>query len=70
MIVHNLFQKFILILQSQISTSLMSETLIEIYNIFPSSLLIFQAKDPTDVMYGWCHKCREKYKEEYENLVG
>ena len=31
---------------------------------------ILQAKDPTDVMYGWCHKCRAKYKEEYENLVG
>ena len=30
----------------------------------------FQAKDPVDVMYGWCHKCRAKYKEEYENLVG
>eukprot|EP00090_Calanus_glacialis_P026217 TRINITY_DN4116_c0_g1_i2.p1 TRINITY_DN4116_c0_g1~~TRINITY_DN4116_c0_g1_i2.p1 ORF type:complete len:114 (+),score=25.19 TRINITY_DN4116_c0_g1_i2:105-446(+) len=29
-----------------------------------------KAKDPTDVMYGWCHKCRAKYKEEYENLVG
>jgi len=29
-----------------------------------------KVKEPTDVMYGWCHKCREKYAEEYKNLVG
>ena len=29
-----------------------------------------QVKEPQDVMYGWCHKCREKYAEEYKNLVG
>ena len=29
-----------------------------------------KAKDPVDVMYGWCQKCRAKYKEEYEDLVG
>lgn len=27
-------------------------------------------EEPRDVMYGWCHKCREKYAEEYKNLVG
>ena len=21
-------------------------------------------------MYGWCGKCRDKYREEYDNLVG
>merc|ERR1712080_627683 len=29
-----------------------------------------KAKEPTDVMYGWCHKCREKHVDEYKNLVG
>ena len=29
-----------------------------------------EAKAPADVMYGWCGKCREKYREEYDNLVG
>ena len=30
----------------------------------------FQAGDPTDVMYGWCHKCREKFKDQYQALTG
>ena len=33
-------------------------------------LFSLQAKDPAGVMYGWGGKCREKYKEEYDNLVG
>ena len=33
-------------------------------------LCVFQAGDPNDVMYGWCHKCREKYTAEYKNLKG
>lgn len=31
---------------------------------------LFQAGDPTDVMYGWCHKCREKFKDQYKALTG
>merc|ERR1712198_14226 len=26
--------------------------------------------EPSDVMYGWCHKCREKHKTDYDNLAG
>lgn len=29
-----------------------------------------KAGDPSDVMYGWCHKCREKHTQEYKNLKG
>ena len=35
-----------------------------------SVFLSFQAGDPTDVMYGWCHKCREKFKDQYQALTG
>ena len=30
----------------------------------------FQKGEPNDVMYGWCHKCREKHRDEYKNLKG
>lgn len=26
--------------------------------------------EPSGVMYGWCHKCRDKYPDEYKNLKG
>ena len=32
--------------------------------------VLFQQGTPNDVMYGWCHKCREKYPDEYKNLKG
>ena len=31
---------------------------------------ISQVKDPIDAMYGWCQKCKEKYKEEFDGLQG
>ena len=40
--------------------------------IYYKVIIVFniQTKEPVDVMYGWCHTCREKYNEEYRGLVG
>lgn len=38
--------------------------------IFQTQFSLLQAGDPTDVMYGWCHKCREKFNDQYKALTG